>query len=118
MSSLLSSKKLGENLALANENYDKGKRKEGTTLLRWKPDWEQAARYYREAVKLYKLCGDGATEQLLRALQDSAKAHREIASYHTAGADLEAAATILREKKHVRRRDNKAASRQTGRSEI
>lgn len=28
------------------------------TLLRWKPDWEGAARYYRDAVKAYKMSGD------------------------------------------------------------
>ena len=30
----------------------------GTTLLRWKPDWEGAAVAYREAVKMYKISGD------------------------------------------------------------
>lgn len=101
MSSLLSAKRLSENLAQAEENYQKGKKKAGTTLLRWKPDWEQAARFYRESVKFYKLAGDSSsvTDALLQALKDAAHAHREIQSFHTAAADLEFAAGLLKEKK-------------------
>ena len=106
MSSLLSSKKLAENLALAEENYEKAKKKAGTTLLRWKPDWEQAARYYREASKYYKLSGPEYAAKTIQTLRESAHAHKEIGSWHTAAGDLESAATLVRDEM----KDNKLAS--------
>ena len=105
------------------------------TFTRWKPDWEGAARYYREAVKAYKMSGDtagtiqgqgreteehmrgeteGRGEELIRcasdlfsvrcgshaALRESAIAHKEIDSIHTAASDLEAAANLTRDERH------------------
>jgi len=58
MSNLMSAGKRAEQLELALAELAKAKRKAGTTLLRWKPDWEAAARHYREACKAYKLSGD------------------------------------------------------------
>lgn len=92
MSHLVSDKKRAENQAIADENYQKAKKKAGTTLLRWKPDWEQAARFYREAVKYYKLAGD--FKSAIQAAKESAVAHEEINSLHTAAADLELAAQL------------------------
>jgi len=64
-------------------------------LTRWTADWEGAARHYRDAVKFYKLTTDyGGT---VLALRESAIAHKEIDSIHTAAADLEAAAQIVKE---------------------
>jgi len=58
MASLMSASRRSEHLSLALDEMAKAKRKAGTTLLRWKPDWEAAARHYREACKAYKLSGD------------------------------------------------------------
>lgn len=95
MSSLVSHKKAAENLAIADENYEKAKKKVSTNLFRWKPDWEQAARYYREAAKYYRMSGPGQESITVQTLRESAIAHKEILSYHTAAADLEAAAKII-----------------------
>lgn len=58
MASLLSDKKRQENLMLAQDALAEAKRKASTNWKRWKPDWEAAARYYRDAVKYFKLSGD------------------------------------------------------------
>lgn len=100
MSSLISEKKAQENYALAKSNYDKAKKKTSTTILRWKPDWEGAARYYREACKYYKLTGNMAVDETIQALRESAIAHKEIGSWHTAAADVESAALLVRDEKH------------------
>jgi len=98
MSNLLSDKRRSEELALAREAYAKAKKKASTTLLRWKPDWEAAARFYRESVKHYRLSGDHVG--CVQAMRESAIAHKEIGSLHTAAADLEAAATMTRDELH------------------
>lgn len=71
------------------------------SLFRWKTDPEQASRHYREAVKLFRACGDDAQDRLLEALYASAEAHSEIrGGLHQAGADYEEAARLEDELKH------------------
>jgi len=100
MASLLSDKKKAENLAQARESLAKAKSKTQSNWksLRFAPDWEAAARHYREAVKLFKISGDHSAT--IAALRESAIAHKEIDSVHTAAADLEAAAQLLKDEQH------------------
>ena len=63
------------------------------TLTRWKPDWEGATRYYRDAVKLYKLSNDD--EKTIQACRESAVAHDEIGAFLTVGTDLQTAAALM-----------------------
>ena len=63
------------------------------TLTRWKPDWEGASRYYRDAVKLYKLAGDD--EKTIQACRESAVAHDELGAFLTVATDLQTAAQLM-----------------------
>lgn len=59
------------------------------------PDWEQAARFYREACRLYGLSDEWAT--CVQVLRESALVHDEIRGYYQAGKDLSAAGVLLRD---------------------
>jgi len=96
-----------DNLEKADKAYKKAKKFMSTTLLRWKPDYEQAARFLRDAIKEYHMCGPSCQEQLINALLDSSKAHEEISSFHIAAEAAETAAKIFLE------RNNKTKSVQT-----
>ena len=63
------------------------------TLTRWKPDWESAARFYRDAVKLYKVGDDD--EKTIQACRESAIAHDELGQFLTTATDLETAASLM-----------------------
>ena len=63
------------------------------TLTRWTPDWESAGRFYRDAVKLYKLAGED--ERTIQACRESAVCHDELGQFLTTAADLETAASLL-----------------------
>ena len=63
------------------------------TLTRWKPDWEGASRYYRDAVKLYKLANDD--EKTIQACRESAIAHDEQGQFLTVATDLQTAAQLM-----------------------
>ena len=63
------------------------------TLTRWKPDWESASRYYRDAVKAYKLGDDD--EKTIQACKESAIAHDELGQFLTTATDLETAASLM-----------------------
>ena len=87
-----------ENLDKANNAYTKAKKLMGKTLFRWKPDYEQASRFLRDAIKYYRLAGPNYSDTLLLVLIDSSKCHEEISSYHTAGEHAENASKIYIEK--------------------
>lgn len=91
---LISNAKKAENYKLAEDTYNKAKRKSSTTLTRWSPDWEQSARYYRDSIKYYKLSGDVYNEKLLLCYKESAIAHEQANSPHTAAQHYEAAAEL------------------------
>lgn len=96
MSDLLSDKKKLENYKLGLESYNKAKRKTGTTLTRWSPDWEQASRYYRDAIQYYRISGNNLTNnELLLCYKESAIAHEACNSIHTAAQHYEYAAELL-----------------------
>jgi tetratricopeptide (TPR) repeat protein len=80
--------------AEAKKAFDKGIRKSGKTLFRWKPNWEKAAFYFREAIKKYKKTQD--INMLIQAYIKSALAHEQVGSYHTSGSDMENAADLYR----------------------
>ena len=63
------------------------------TLTRWKPDWESASRFYRDAVKLYKVGDDD--EKTIQACRESAIAHDELGQFLTTATDLETAAQLM-----------------------
>lgn len=98
MAELLSAAKKGENVKLATDAYNKAKRKAGTTLTRWSPDWEQAARFYRDAIKYYRLSGTEYQNELIQCYRESAVAHEAENSFHTAAQHLEAAADLMSKK--------------------
>jgi tetratricopeptide (TPR) repeat protein len=93
MSNLLSDKKKAENIKLADAALKKAHEATKKTFLRWKPDWELAARHYREAVKYYK--GSGLPSVLVQVSRESAVAHDEIGQYLEGAMNLEIAAGIL-----------------------
>jgi len=81
----------------AHDAFKRGKKHVTKTFFHRRPDWEQGAREFREAVKYYKMAGEMFEEQLMEALQESSNAHRELPSggLHTAGQDMEMAAEIF-----------------------
>lgn len=86
-------KKRQENVKLGDESYQKAQKFTKKTLTRWKPDWEQAARFYREAVKYYKMGNDES--KTITACRESAVAHDELGQFLQTATDLETAAGLM-----------------------
>jgi tetratricopeptide (TPR) repeat protein len=90
---MASERKRAEELKLAEEDYAKAVKYTKKTLTRWKPDWDQASRFYREAVKHFKIAGDD--DRTIAVARESAVAHEEVGQFLQCAVDLELAATLL-----------------------
>ncbi len=88
-----------ENLEKGKQAYKKVKKYLDKTLFRWKPDYEQAARFSREAVKYFKMAG--AHDMLMFALKDSGDSHMHIQSYHTAASEYENLAKLYEDRNEI-----------------
>ena len=86
-------RKRAENERQADEAMVKAQKLTKKTLTRWKPDWEGASRFYRDAVKAYKLADNDA--KTIQACRESAIAHDELGQFLTTATDLETAASLL-----------------------
>lgn len=87
------------NLIKGDEAYKQIKKYLNTTLFRWKPDYEQAARFSREAIKYYKLAN--AIYKLMVVYQYSGISHEHIQSYHTAATAYEHLAKLYYEQNDI-----------------
>jgi len=82
------------NIAKGDAHMEEAKKAEKTTMFKWKPDWETAAREYREAVKMY--CSTNQDKHL-GALLASIDSHEKIEDWNTAGKHLETAGRLYDE---------------------
>jgi len=88
-----SEKKKQENIKVGDEALVKAQTFTKKAWNRWNPDWESAGRFYREAVKAYKLAGDD--KKTIAAARESAIAHDELGQFLQTASDLELAASLL-----------------------
>ena len=86
-------RKRAENVKAGDEAMVKAQKFTKKTLTRWKPDWESASRFYRDAVKAYKVGDDD--EKTIQGCKESAVAHDELGQFLTAATDLETAAQLM-----------------------
>lgn len=100
---MLSASAKAENARKGAEAHEKAIEKSKKRFGLFKPDWDQSARWYREAVKSYKLSDQDRL--CVQVCRESAIAHEQIASYYTAAQDMEHAGALL-----VKLRDARGAA--------
>jgi len=82
------------NVAKGDVHMDNARKAVATTLFKWKPDYETAAREYREAVKMYQASNQ---DRHLAALLASIDPHEKIDDWNTAARHLEVAGKLYDE---------------------
>jgi len=82
------------NVAKGEAHMENARKAAATSLFKWKPDWETAAREYREAVKMFQSSNQ---DRHLAALLESIESSERIEDYNTAARHLEAAGKIYDE---------------------
>lgn len=66
-----------------------------------KPNWEEAAAHYRDAVKAYERTGDIGVDKLVLTLRKCAIAQDESGSVHTSAKNYERIGQITQCQKHI-----------------
>jgi len=86
--------KTDANVAKGEVHMETAKKAAATTMFKWKPDWETAAREYREAVKMFQASNQ---DRHLAALLASIEPHDKIDDWNTAAKHMETAARLYDE---------------------
>ncbi len=69
--------------------------KSSVLAFRFKPDWDQTARFAKDASGYLRRAGPKSVDTLIKALRLSAQAHENINAFNQAALDLEEVADIL-----------------------
>jgi len=86
--------KTNENVTKGDAHMEAAKKAAATTMFKWKPDWDTAAREYREAVKMFQASNQ---DRHLAALLASVDPHDKIDDWNTAARHLETAGRLYDE---------------------
>jgi tetratricopeptide (TPR) repeat protein len=86
--------KTDANVAKGDAHMENAKKAQATSMFKWKPDWETAAREYREAVKMFQSSNQ---DRHMAALLASIESHDKTDDWNTAAKHLETAGRLYDE---------------------